>query len=70
MSGGLVKACVQRKNCSVSEKIEFLIKYQTELKVYMQLLKRSMVREVYFFCNGGKIWKRRWPTMETIEDLP
>ena len=26
MSGGLAKACVQRKNCSVSEKIEFLIK--------------------------------------------
>ena len=25
MSGGLVKACVQRKKCSVSEKIEFLI---------------------------------------------
>ena len=25
MSGGLVKACVQRKNCSVPEKSEFLI---------------------------------------------
>ena len=30
MSGGLVKACVPGKNCSVTEKIEFLIEYQTE----------------------------------------
>ena len=30
MSGGLAKACVLGKNCSVPEKIEFLIEYQTE----------------------------------------
>ena len=29
-SGGLVKACVPGKNCSVPEKIKFLIEYQTE----------------------------------------
>ena len=29
MSGGLAKACVPGKNCSVPEKIEFLIEYQT-----------------------------------------
>ena len=28
--GGLAKACVPGKNCSVPEKIEFLIEYQTE----------------------------------------
>ena len=30
MSDGLVKACVPGKYCSVPEKIEFLIEYQTE----------------------------------------
>ena len=30
MPGGLAKACVSGKNCSVSEKIWFLIEYQTE----------------------------------------
>ena len=30
MSGGLAKACVPGKNCSVPEKIEFLNEYQTE----------------------------------------
>ena len=37
MSGGLAKACVPGKNCSVPEKIEFLIEYQTEVEVYMHL---------------------------------
>ena len=30
MSGGLVKVCVSGKNCSVPDKIEFLIENQTE----------------------------------------
>ena len=30
MSGGLAKACVPGKNCSVPEKIDFLTEYQTE----------------------------------------
>ena len=32
MSGGLAKVCVQRKKCSVSEKIEFLIKYSNRMR--------------------------------------
>ena len=35
MSGGLAKACVQRKNCSVPEKSEFLIKF------YLYILDRE-----------------------------
>ena len=37
MSGGLVKACVQRKKCSVPEKFEFLIKSWDEMKDLIQL---------------------------------
>ena len=39
ISGGLAKACVPGKNCSVPEKFEFLIEYQTEWEVYMLLVK-------------------------------
>ena len=54
MSGGQAKACVPGKKYSVLEKIEFLNEYQTEWEAYMPLWKRSLVREVYFYCNYGK----------------
>ena len=37
MSDVLAKACVPGKKCSVPEKIEFLIEYQTEWEVYIHL---------------------------------
>ena len=38
MSGGLVKACVPGKNCSVPEKLEFLIQLRCFLPNKMALL--------------------------------
>ena len=46
MSGGLAKACVPGKKCSVPEKIEFFIENQTEWEVYIHL-------SYFFFSQLG-----------------
>ena len=63
MSGGLAKACFPGKNCSVSEKIEFFIEYQTEWEVYIHLnilhvliYPQTTVLPILILVHGVLIW--------------
>ena len=49
------KLVIQEKIYSVKEKSSCFIENQTEWEVYMHLSNRSVVREVFSYCNSGKI---------------